>query len=257
MCPYSRFQAAMTDEHSLVVSYEVWRGEPRGTVKGHPSFEGRGHCVDCGMCVQSCPTGIDIRRGSQLACIGCGLCVDACNKVMDRFGLPRGLISYDSNANMLLRGQRQPTRNRVIRPRTMIYAGVLAAAGSVMLASLLTRTDLKVDVLHGRSPLAVLASGHMSRNAYDYKVLNMASHPRTFSLKLADMPDARLEVVGLARDVTEAELKVAADSVGSFRVYVTARMTPDGKNRPLLFDLTETREGKEVRSESFFAMPEE
>ncbi|MGE5476751.1 MAG: cytochrome c oxidase accessory protein CcoG, partial [Bacteroidales bacterium] len=96
MCPYARFQSAMFDEHSAIISYEAWRGEKRGPAKVGQDFAGRGHCVDCGICVQSCPTGIDIRNGNQLACIGCGLCIDACNTVMDRYGLPHGLITYDS-----------------------------------------------------------------------------------------------------------------------------------------------------------------
>ena len=87
MCPYSRFQASMFDEHSLLVSYEAWRGEPRQRAFRNQSFEGRGHCVDCRMCVVSCPTGIDIREGSQLACIGCALCIDACNTMMDKYKL--------------------------------------------------------------------------------------------------------------------------------------------------------------------------
>ena len=257
MCPYARIQAAMMDEHSLVVSYEAWRGEPRAHVKGHPSFEGRGHCVDCGMCVQACPTGIDIRNGNQLACIGCGLCVDACNSVMDRFGLPRGLVSYDSVYNLVARGRGQPTRSHLIRPRTILYFAVLAIAGSVMLTTLLLRPDLKVDVLHGRAPLAVRASGQMSRNGYDYKILNMAARPRSFVLKVANLPEAQLQLVGVTGNSPQLNLTVGPDQVGSFKIFVAAPMNADGKNLPLRFELDEMPGGKTVFSDSFLAMPEE
>ncbi|MBY0431205.1 MAG: cytochrome c oxidase accessory protein CcoG, partial [Rhodospirillales bacterium] len=166
MCPWPRFQAAMFDEDSLVVTYEAWRGEPRSHAKRGETFEGRGHCVDCRMCVQVCPTGIDIRDGSQLACIGCALCVDACNGVMDRFGLPRGLISYDSTANMVARSKGEPTRIRLVRGRTVAYICVLAVVGALMVYSLATRHTTEVNVLQERSPLYVPLSNGTIRNGY-------------------------------------------------------------------------------------------
>jgi len=258
MCPYSRFQMAMTDEHSLVVSYEAWRGEPRGHVKHGESFEGRGHCVDCQLCLHVCPTGIDIRRGPQLACIGCGLCVDACNTVMAKFGLPANLISYDSSANMVARGRGLPATTNLIRPRTVLYAGVLAVAGCAMLASLALRSDLRVDVLHGRTPVAVQLSGGMVRNGYDYKILNMQRHDRQFILTAGAIPGgATLDVVGGTTNAQAVPLTVAGDSVGSFRLYVTTTGTEDRKNRPLNLVLTEPATGKTVVSETFVASPDE
>lgn len=262
MCPYSRFQSAMLDEHSLVVSYEAWRGEPRGHLKGgvqgrpvEEVFAGRGHCVDCNMCVQACPTGIDIRRGNQLACIGCGLCVDACNTVMTRLGLPGNLISYDSNANLLARSQKQPTRSRLIRPRTMIYAVLLAAVGSVMLFSLLTRADVRVDVLHERVPLYVLLKGGAVRNGYDYKILNMIAQQRQFTVT-TNIPEARLSVIGGVEDQQSLTLTVPPDSVGSFRVFVTLPKAEGTGNKPLTFVLSEPSLKAPVEKNSFFAMPE-
>jgi len=258
MCPYSRFQMAMTDEHSLVVSYEAWRGEPRGHVKHGESFEGRGHCVDCQLCLHVCPTGIDIRRGPQLACIGCGLCVDACNTVMAKFGLPANLISYDSSANMVARGRGLPATTKLIRPRTVLYAGVLAVAGCAMLASLALRSDLRVDVLHGRTPVAVQLSGGMVRNGYDYKILNMQRHDRQFILTAGAIPGgATLDIIGGAGGAQAVPLTVAGDSVGSFRLYVTTTGTEDRKNRPLNLVLTEPATGKTVVSETFVASPDE
>ena len=263
VCPYSRFQAAMYDEHSLVVSYEAWRGEPRGHVtaamhglKPEEAFSGRGHCVDCGMCVQVCPTNTDIRRGSQLSCIGCGLCIDACDTVMAHFGLPPSLISYDSFTNQAAAGQGDRSGLKLVRPRTVIYAGIIAAIGTVMLVSLLTRADVRVDVLHDRAPLAVEISGGRVRNGYDYKILNMARKARLFTLRLDGPAGAKIDVVGGARAVDEAELAVGPDTVGSFRVFVTGDDTGGNRaNRPLTFILRDASGSVEIQSRTFFAQP--
>ena len=262
VCPYSRFQAAMSDEHSLVVSYEAWRGEPRGHAKaaaqseGKYSFAGRGHCVDCNMCVQVCPTNTDIRRGSQLSCIGCGLCVDACNTVMDHFGLPRGLVSYDSCANQLARSTSSSGKFNLVRPRTLIYAAIILGIGTVMLVSLMTRADVRVDVLHDRAPLAVEVGGGWIRNGYDYKILNMARQSRKFTLRLNGIAGAKLDIVGGTKGQEQADLLVGPDTVGSFRVYVTAEITGDDqKSRPLTFVLTDASGTTEIDSRTFFALP--
>jgi cytochrome c oxidase accessory protein FixG len=258
MCPYSRFQSAMLDEHSLVVTYEKHRGEPRGAAPKDLNFTGRGHCVDCKMCVHSCPTGVDIRFGNQLACIGCGVCIDACNTVMDKFGLPRGLISFDSQANVEARDAGQtPSAHRIVRPRTIIYTALLAIVGTVMLTALLTRSTTEVNVLHERSPLYVQMSDGGVRNAYTYKVLNMIREDRDYTLTTQGIDGARIEVVGGDTNVTATELSVDKDTVGAFRVFVTA---PDnalkGARQPITFVLTDKATGKVVRSESMFAAPD-
>lgn len=263
VCPYSRFQAAMSDEHSLVVSYEAWRGEPRGHIKaadhgekGKYAFEGRGHCVDCNMCVQVCPTNTDIRRGSQLSCIGCGLCIDACNTVMDHFGLPRGLVSYDSCANQVARSANTSANFNLLRPRTVIYAVMIAAIGTVMLVSLMTRADVRVDVLHDRAPLAVEVGGGRIRNGYDYKILNMARQPRKFTLRLNGIAGAKLDIVGGTKGQEQADLLVGPDTVGSFRIYVTTEITGDDqRSRPLTFVLKDGSGTAEINSQTFFALP--
>ncbi|MGE5517961.1 MAG: cytochrome c oxidase accessory protein CcoG [Bacteroidota bacterium] len=258
MCPYSRFQSAMLDEHSLIVSYEKWRGEPRAPAPKDLDFSARGHCVDCKMCVQSCPTGVDIRFGNQLACIGCGLCIDACNTVMDKFGLPRGLIRLDSSANLEARtvGQTGPG-HRIVRPRTILYTTLLAIVGTVMLTALLTRSTTEVNVLHERSPLFVQMSDGGVRNGYAYKVLNMIRQDRDYTLTTEGIDGARMEVIGGDSNVTSTELSVDKDSVGTFRLFVTA---PDaslkGARQTITFVLTEKGTGKVVRSESMFAAPD-
>jgi cytochrome c oxidase accessory protein FixG len=257
MCPWPRFQASMFDEDSLVVTYEKWRGEPRGFAKKDATFTDRGHCVDCTLCVQACPTGIDIRDGSQLACIGCGLCIDACNSVMDRFNLPRGLISYDSNSNLIARAKGEPTRYRFVRPRTIIYAVLLSLVVGVMAFGLTTRSRLGVNILHERSPLFVALSDGSIRNGYTFKVLNMASQEENYLLSTEGIEGATLRVIGYAEeDSTEVALPVKKDTVGTFRVYVTApKASLDGKGTDLNFKLVNTATGETLIQEELFAGP--
>ena len=172
MCPYARFQGAMLDEHSLVVTYRRWRGEPRGHHKQGASWDGRGHCVACNNCVAVCPTGIDIRDGQQLECIGCGLCIDACNAVMDKVGLPRGLIAFDTEANQRTEELGGPPSYTLLRPRTLIYGAVLAVVGSLIIYSLATRPEFSINVLRDRSPLFVKLRDGSIANAYTVKILN-------------------------------------------------------------------------------------
>ncbi|HJS32655.1 MAG TPA: cytochrome c oxidase accessory protein CcoG, partial [Alphaproteobacteria bacterium] len=155
MCPWPRFQAAMLDEGSLVVTYQDWRGEPRGKHKQGASWEGRGDCIDCGQCVAVCPTGIDIRDGQQLECIGCGLCVDACNGVMAKVGRPADLITFDTFASQAALAVGKSAPYRLIRPRVIIYAALLAVVGLIMLGALLTRPTVEVNVLRDRNPIYV------------------------------------------------------------------------------------------------------
>lgn len=250
MCPYSRFQAAMFDEHSLLVAYESWRGEPRALWRKGQGFDGRGHCIDCNMCVASCPTGVDIRDGSQLGCIGCALCIDACDAQMDRVGLPRGLIRWDSIANQTARAAGRPARRRLVRPRTLVYTGLLLLAGGLMAWGLTGRAATGLTILHERAPLFVRLSDGGLRNGYVVKVLNMTRTERRFTLRAEGLEGVGLSVVGAPDGV----IRVAGDSVGSVTVYATL---PDGAltapREPLVFVLRDVDSGAETRGETLFA----
>jgi cytochrome c oxidase accessory protein FixG len=267
MCPYSRFQAAMFDEHSMIVAYEAWRGEPRGRLSGgvqgrkvEEVFAGRGHCVDCKMCVQACPTGIDIRDGSQLACIGCALCVDACNTVMDRFGLPRGLVSYDSQVNLNARATGDMTaKTKLLRPRTFVYVAIISLVMGVMIYAFSTRKTFDVTALHERSPVYVELSGNRLRNGYTVKVLNMMRKDGHFALTLEGLPEATMAVIGIdGEGQKEVELPVSPDSVGTFRLFVTApRSALSSKAVPLTLKVTDTSTGRVMTHDNIFAGPDQ
>ncbi|HLN24640.1 MAG TPA: 4Fe-4S dicluster domain-containing protein, partial [Patescibacteria group bacterium] len=220
MCPWPRIQAPMLDEHSVIVSYDVVRGESRGHAKRGQSFEGRGHCVDCSLCVQVCPTGIDIRNGLQMGCIGCGLCVDACNGVMERFGLPKNLVGWTSlSALRVPAEQRQPPK--LLRPRVFIYLGLMAAVVLVMGLGLANRASLELNVLRDRSPEFVRLSNGSVRNAFTVKVINKQRANRDVDLRVSGLDNASLSVIGGDDIGPVIHLHVGPDAVDTYRVFVT------------------------------------
>jgi cytochrome c oxidase accessory protein FixG len=185
MCPYARFQSAMFDRDTLIVSYDSERGEPRGVrSKGSDARAlGIGDCIDCSLCVQVCPTGIDIRQGLQYECIGCGLCVDACDTVMDKMATPRGLIRYATQNGMAGHWTRAQVLRRVLRPRVLIYTGVLAALTIGLLASLVVRTPLKVDVVRDRGSLARIVEGGQLENVYRLQIMNATERQQRYRIE--------------------------------------------------------------------------
>ncbi|HEX9770231.1 MAG TPA: cytochrome c oxidase accessory protein CcoG [Kiloniellales bacterium] len=258
MCPWPRFQAALLDEDSLVVTYRAWRGEPRGQYRKGEGWEGRGDCIDCKQCVAVCPTGIDIRDGLQLECIGCGLCVDACNDVMARIGRPRGLIAFDSERNRQAHQAGRESRPvRLIRLRTIVYVVILAVIATAFLVTIASRADLDVNVLHDRNPLFVMLSDGSIRNGYTVKILNKAHEVRRLDLTLERPAAATLQVVGLGGPESDAaRLEAPPDGVATYQVYV--RLPPaDGAaaSQPLVFRLTDPEGGDLVRYESIFRGP--
>jgi cytochrome c oxidase accessory protein FixG len=257
MCPWPRFQSAMFDEDSLIVTYEAWRGEPRAPARKTDDFSQRGHCIDCKQCVQVCPTGIDIRDGQQMACIGCALCVDACNNMMDRHGLPRNLVTYDSIHNQVAREKGEPTKTRLLRPRVFVYIAVLAIVVAVMAVSLATRSRLEINVLRDRAPLFVMLSDGSIRNGYTYKLLNMEREAKTYELSVDGIEGATLHVIGYSDDgVKTVTLPAKPDDVGTYRVFVRApRASLDGPATDMTFVLKNVDTGVVTDHETVFAGP--
>ncbi len=258
MCPWPRFQAAMLDEGSYVVTYQAWRGEPRGKHKTGTSWEGRGDCIDCGQCVAVCPTGIDIREGQQLECIGCGLCVDACNAVMAKVGRPAELITFDTLANQKVRAAGGTPHYQLIRPRVIVYVGMLAIAGTVMLAALLMRPTVEISVLRDRSPLFVTLSDGAIRNGYTLKVLNKTRAAHEYELSAIGPAGLSLSVVGVAEGsgAAAARLGAKADSVATYRVYLAApRAAVGSESVPVVFALRELASGASATYNAVFRGP--
>ena len=217
MCPYARFQSAMFDKDTLIIGYDKDRGEPRGSHKAGESWEGKGHCIDCTQCVIVCPQGIDIRDGLQMECIACGLCVDACNNVMDKVGLPHGLIRYDTQHHL----EHKTNKFRLLRPRTIYYSVIIFLVGCFMLYGLTHRSMLELHVLHDRNPLFVLMSDGSIRNSYTIKILNKDRTDKTYAISLKGIDNAEVKVEGTT-EIPNDKLKVFGDSVGQFRVFVKA-----------------------------------
>jgi cytochrome c oxidase accessory protein FixG len=221
MCPYARFQGAMLDDESLIITYEAWRGEPRGKAKKKAGEDKKGDCVDCAMCFQACPTGTDIRKGAQLECIGCGLCIDACNSVMAKVGLPKNLITYDSVTNQNARTAGLPTKFRLLRPRTLGYIGIIFLVVAIMGLGLGNRSTLDASVQHERSPVFVRLSDGGVRNAYTFKILNKMREERSFSLTIQGLEEVKISVVGQEKAGNDAMLSAGPDSVAEYRVFLT------------------------------------
>ena len=229
MCPWPRIQGAMLDAHSLQVTYRSDRGEPRGAHKKGAAWDGRGDCVDCQQCVVVCPTGIDIRDGSQLECINCGLCIDACNEIMDKVGRPRGLIAFDTDAAVIARTAKQKPQYRFIRSRTVYYGVALTVVAGVMLNGLLTRPAAVLDVIRDRNPTFVRLSDGEIRNGYTLKLMNRSDAASTYRIAFQGPANARLKGVGAVRMGADLVASVPADGQGAMQVFVTA---PADRSRP-------------------------
>jgi cytochrome c oxidase accessory protein FixG len=188
MCPYARFQSAMFDRDTLIVAYDEQRGESRGSRKRgvEPASVGLGDCIDCTMCVQVCPTGIDIRDGLQYQCIGCAACIDACDAVMDRMGYARGLVRYTTENAV------QGSPNRLLRPRVVIYATLLLAVALGVVSSMLLRTPLELDVIRDRNALYRETAEGLVENVYTLKVINKDTSPHRFRASVSGVEGMEL-----------------------------------------------------------------
>jgi cytochrome c oxidase accessory protein FixG len=212
MCPYARFQSAMFDRDTLIVSYDSARGEPRGSKGGD-----RGDCIDCSLCVQVCPTGIDIRQGLQYECIGCAACIDACDSVMDKVAKPHGLIRY-ATENALAGGwNAAQIRARLLRPRVIGYGLVFIAIAVAFTMALALRTPLKLDVIRDRGAMGREVDDGMIENVYRLQVMNTAERAHLY----------RIEVAGIASAGIADEDVVELDGASTRAVPVRVRVEPD------------------------------
>lgn len=242
MCPYARFQSAMFDKDTLIIGYDTLRGEKRGKHKAGTSWENRGHCIDCTACVQVCPMGIDIRNGLQMECIACGLCIDACDTVMDKIGLPKGLIRYDTSTHIEAKEKTGVAGFNLLRPRTAYYASVMLIVGGLMLYALYARPLTELHVLHERNPLFVQLSNGDIRNSYTFKILNKTHYPRTYRILSEELENAQIEVKA-AGTTHENLLSVKADSVATYHILVTSDR-PAASPRPVKFLLQDHEDGE-------------
>ncbi len=190
MCPYARFQSAMFDQDTMIISYDPKRGEPRGTRKKNvdPQSVGLGDCVDCTLCVQVCPTGIDIRDGLQYQCIGCAACIDACDDVMEKMGYPKGLIRYTTENR--LAGK----ETHILRPRIIVYGLILLAITVGTIYAMVNKPILEMDVIRDRNSLFRETGMGMVENVYTVKIINKDTHPHEFELSAEGLPGIKLNM---------------------------------------------------------------
>ncbi|HNA82167.1 MAG TPA: cytochrome c oxidase accessory protein CcoG [Thiobacillaceae bacterium] len=185
MCPYARFQSVMFDQDTLVITYDYRRGESRGQRKKGADYKahGLGDCVDCGICVQVCPTGIDIRNGLQYMCIGCAACIDACDQVMDKMGYPKGLIRYSTQNAVDGKYEDRDIFKHTMRPRTLFYTVVLLGICAAFVYTLATRIPLRADVIRDRLTLSREAENGQIENLYRLQIINMDGKPHRYAIQ--------------------------------------------------------------------------
>ena len=255
MCPYARFQSAMFDKDTLIVSYDTERGEPRGSRsrKADPAALNLGACVDCSLCVQVCPTGIDIRKGLQYECIGCGACADVCDKVMDKVGYARGLVKYSTEHAMQNNWTSAQTLQHVFRPRVLIYTGILLLVIGLLLSSLLTRQTFKVDVVRDRASLARIVSGGHIENVYRLQIMNVAEKRQHFKVKAEGLHELKV--------MTDSE-EFVVESTQSRWISVRLQVPFDAAvpgSYPIKFFIETTGDGEKVHDKleekSVFLIP--
>ena len=251
MCPYARFQSVMFDPDTLIITYDPERGETRGARKKGVDAKaaGLGDCVDCGQCVVVCPTGIDIRNGLQYECIGCAACIDVCDQVMDKVGLPRGLIRYSTENAMAKHMTRKDILNHIIRPRILLYTAILVLITGLSAWFLAHRVPLKVDIIRDRSTLAREADDGRIENVFTLQIMNTEERPHRYKVTVDGLPDIEI-------DGTDS-VEVPAATLQS--VMAVVRTQPDagkkGANQ-IHFEIVAEENAKiRVREKASFMLP--
>ncbi len=250
MCPYARFQSAMFDKDTLIVTYDQARGEPRGArAKGaDPAKAGLGDCIDCTICVQVCPTGIDIRKGLQYECIGCAACVDACNVVMDKLSYPRGLIRYSTQEALENKWSQSQIWQRLRRPRILAYAMVWLVICALWVISLSLRQPFKVDVVRDRGVLARVVSGGLLENVYRVQIMNASDTEQRFAIAVQGLPD--IKIAGESKvDVQAAQSRWVV-----LRVDIPYGSQTPGSH-PIAFDIRSDMADQALTEKAVFYVP--
>ena len=250
MCPYARFQSAMFDHDTLIVTYDPARGEPRGARSRHADASQLklGHCVNCTLCVQVCPTGIDIRQGLQYECIGCGACIDVCDEVMDKMNYPRGLVRYATQNALDNRWTSRQMWRRVLRPRVLIYSGLLGLITLGLLLSLTLRTPLKVDVVRDRASLARITEVGTLENVYRLQIMNATELPQHYHVQVQG-----LDSIQIKTDTT-VQVGPAQSRWVVVRVDIPYGSATAGSH-PIWFEISAEAERIRVTEKSVFLVP--
>ncbi|RZT97977.1 cytochrome c oxidase accessory protein CcoG [Rivibacter subsaxonicus] len=256
MCPYARFQGVMFDPDTLIISYDPHRGEPRGSRPRSTKHEalaaaGKGDCIDCTLCVQVCPTGIDIRKGLQYECIGCAACIDVCDGVMDKMEYPRGLIRYATQREIDAGEREHLTLKRMLRPRVIVYGLILAAIGSAFVASLWLRQPLRVDVVRDRGALARLVEDGRIENSYRLQLMNSTESAVPLVIEVRGIDGAQAEVRG-ALVLGPAESRWVPVAV---QIPPQAAQTLGAGAHAIEFVVRQQGEGAHVAEKSTFIIP--
>lgn len=255
MCPYARFQSAMFDDDTLIVTYDEKRGEPRGkaSLKADMDKNQKGACIDCSLCVQVCPTGIDIRNGLQYECIGCGACADVCDTVMDKMGYERGLVKYSTQHAMDQGWNRSQMLRRILRPRVLIYTAILTLIVVSLLASLVTRPTFRVNVIRDRGVMARLAEGGMLENVYRLQIMNATESEQQYQLSASGIDNLKIET-----DVADKNQSVTVNSAESRSIPVRLQI-PDGSiksgSHRINFVIRSVNENESIDEGAIFLVP--
>lgn len=249
MCPYARFQSAMFDKDTMIVTYDAKRGEPRGARKksADPKALGLGDCIDCTLCVQVCPTGIDIRNGLQYECIGCGACADVCDEVMEKMGYPKGLVKYSTQNGMAHGWTRAQMIRRAFRPRVLVYSAILLTIVTALGVSLWLRVPLKVDVIRDRGALARLVEMGRIENVYRIQFMNASEHERELAITVEGLPG--IEVA------SEPSVHLLPTEVRSVAVRVQVPPGQPSGTHPITFRFRTADGAIDVREKTTFLVP--
>ena len=249
MCPYARFQSAMFDRDTLIVAYDTGRGDPRGgrSRKADPAALGLGSCIDCSLCVQVCPTGIDIRDGLQADCIGCAACIDVCDDVMDKMGYARGLVRYSTQNAVDKHWTTQQILSHLVRPRVLIYSAILGTVVIALLASLALRSPFKVDIVRDRATLARIVAGGKIENVYRLQLMNASDHAQQLEVTATGLPDLALDAP-LRLELAPAEARWVV-----VRLQLPYEAAKPGVH-PIKFEIA-SGEGQHLLEKSVFMVP--